>query len=73
MEVNHSSASHFTDNEEEVEFHDTWDTKRALKLAAHSTVDNIQLSNSISQINSDGQSRTGDFEDSHPNVYIADY
>ncbi len=52
-------------DDEEVQFHDTWDTKRARKLAAHSRVDSIQPSDSISQINSDGQLRTGDFEDSH--------
>ncbi len=58
-------------DDEEVQFHDTWDTKRAHKLVAHSTVDNIQPSDSISQINLDGQSRTGDFEDFHTVVIEA--
>ncbi len=44
-----------SDDEEEVQLHDTWDTKKARKLAAHSKVDNMQPSDSISQINSDGQ------------------
>ncbi len=52
-----------SDAEEDGEFHDTLDTKGACKLAAHSTVDNVQPGDSISQINLDCQSRAGDFED----------